>query len=218
MTTILLVLALGLVTWSATLLAGRLPRAARLPLALGVMLGLTGYLLAGRPGVPGATVARAAPPGFGEALTDPRRGMARRFGPDAQWLGLSDGLLRNGNSLGAARLLEQGLRRNPRSVDLWVGYGNALLAHSGGVSTPASERAFATAAAIDPGHPAPPFFAGLAQAQGGERAAARRTWAALLARTPQGAPWRADLVAGLAELDRAPGAPEPPPTPAIEAR
>ena len=212
MTAIVTMLALGLIVWAVTLLAGRLPAAARLPLGIAIMLGLTGYLLVGQPGAAGVPVARAAPEGFGDALEDPRNGMADRFGDAAQWLGMSDGLLRNGNSLAAAQLLQQGLRRYPRNIDLWVGCGNALVAHSGGIMTPAAAMAFDKAADIDPAHPAPPFFAGLALAQGGDLAGARMIWQQLLDRSAPEAPWRADLEQRLAQMPQ-PTAPAPPTAP-----
>ena len=213
MTAIIAILALGLIVWAATLLTARLPVSARLPLGIAVMLGLTGYLLVGQPGAAGSPVARAAPTGFGEALEDPRNGMSDRFGDAAQWLGISDGMMRGGNTLAAAQILEQGLRRYPGNVDLWVGFGNALVAHSGGIMTPAAAMAFDRAADIDPGHPAPPFFAGLALAQGGDLAGARVIWQQLLDRSPPDAPWRADLESRLAQMPPMP-APSPAPAPA----
>lgn len=212
MTAIITILALGLIVWAATLLAGRLPAGSRLPLGIAIMLGLTGYLLVGQPGAAGVPVARAAPEGFGDALEDPRNGMTDRFGDAAQWLGMSDGLLRNGNSLAAAQLLQQGLRRYPRNIDLWVGFGNALVAHGGGIMTPAAAMAFDKAADIDPAHPAPPFFAGLALAQGGDLAGARMIWQQLLDRSAPDAPWRADLEQRLAQMPQ-PAAPAAPAAP-----
>jgi cytochrome c-type biogenesis protein CcmH len=200
MTAILAILALGLIVWALTLLAARLPVSARLPLGIAVMLGLTGYLLVGQPGAPGVPVASAPPAGFGDVLEDPRNGMSDRFGDAAQWLGISDGMMRGGNTLAAAQILEQGLRRYPRNIDLWVGYGNALVAHSGGIMTPAAAMAFDRAADIDPGHPAPPFFAGLALAQGGDRSSNCCQMTRAPARSPPDAPWRADLEGRLAQM------------------
>ncbi|MFM6854254.1 MAG: tetratricopeptide repeat protein [Sphingopyxis sp.] len=206
MMAIIMMLALGATIWSATILLGRLPRIAHLPLAAAIMLGLTGYMIAGRPGMPGHDVAGPDRSGFGEVIRDPRMGMAQRFGPAAQWLGLSDGLMRAGNSAMAAEALQQGLRVHPRNVDLWVGFGNALVAHAGGVITPPAAIAFAKARRIDPAHPAPLFFAGLAMAQAGDVAGARAQWQELLARSPAEAPWRPMLLAQLAQIDAAAGA------------
>lgn len=206
MTTIALVLLLGAVTWLALQFGGRLGAAARAPLAAAIMLGLAGYVLAGSPGVAGAPVVSPEPEGFGEELGDPRGLLSGGTVDAAQWLGMADGLMRGGRTASAARLLQEGLRRHPEDIDLWVGFGNALVAHSGGMMTPASAMAFDRAAAIDPTHPAPPFFAGLALAQGNDLEGARVVWQQLLDRTPPDAPWREDLTMRLSQL--------PPPAPA----
>lgn len=192
---------------------GKLPAAARPLAGAAVMLGLAGYALQGSPSLPGKPVAAVEDDsGFGDVLTDPRQGMADRFGPAAQWLGMSDGFARTGKTELAAQTLEKGLEKYPDNVDLWVGLGNALVAHGGGVMSPASALAFDEAARRDPTHPAPPFFAGLALAQGGDLKGAEAVWGELLSRSPADAPWRPDLEMRLAQLRQALGAP-----PAIEA-
>lgn len=207
MSALLIILSLGLLTGVAIIFGGRIPPGGRVPVAVAIMFGLTGYLLAGRPGIPSAPVAVPELQGFGEPLRDPRAGMADRFGPASQWLGMSDGLMRAGRTQLAAEALQQGLRVHPRNVDLWVGFGNALIAHSGGIMTPAAAMAFDKAADIDPTHPGPPFFAGLALAQSGDVEGARAIWGELLERSPANAPWRADLAERLAAMP--PPAPEP---------
>ncbi|MGQ2930769.1 MAG: tetratricopeptide repeat protein [Sphingopyxis sp.] len=202
-------------TIGAMLWLGKLPPAARPLAGAAVMLGLAGYALQGSPALPGKPVAAAADDsGFGQAQTDPRQGMADRFGPAAQWLGMSDGFARTGRTQLAAQTLEKGLEKYPDNVDLWVGLGNALVAHGGGVMSPASALAFDEAARRDPTHPAPPFFAGLALAQGGDLKGAEAVWGELLRRSPADAPWRPDLEMRLAQLRQAMGPQLPPETPA----
>ncbi len=213
MTTILVILLFGLIVWALVAFGGRLPASARMPLGAAIMLGLTGYLLVGRPGIPGAPQTTPPPEGFGEELTDPRGGMTDRFGPAAQWLAFSDGLIRTHRTEDAAHVLERAIQRYPGNVDLWVAYGNALVAHSGGIMTPAAAMAFDRAAAINPTHPAPPFFAGLALATSGDVEGARAVWQRLLASAPADAPWRADLEARLSQLPPAPSqTPSSPPS------
>lgn len=203
----------ALLTIAAIVWLGKLPVAARPLAGAAVMLGLAGYALQGSPSLPGKPVAVAAEPeGFGDVLTDQRQGMADRFGPAAQWLGLSDGFARTGKTELAAQTLEKGLEKYPDNVDLWVGLGNALTAHGGGMMSPAAALAFDEAARRDPSHPAPPFFAGLALAQGGDLKGAEAVWSQLLARSPADAPWRPDLEMRLAQLRQALG-PQPPPAP-----
>lgn len=220
MTMILAILLLGAFVWAAIAFGGRISPSARVPLGAALMLGLAGYLLVGQPGVADAPQARPEPDGFGQALTDPRQGMTDRFGPAAQWLSLSDSLIRSRRTYEGSGVLANAIARYPGNIDLWVGYGNALVAHGGGMMTPAAAMAFDKAAAIDPSHPAPPFFAGLSLAQGGDIEGARVVWSELLRRSPANAPWRRDLTERLAQLPPAPPAPTtaggtmPPATPA----
>lgn len=192
---------------------GRLPAAARPIAGAAIMLGLAGYALQGSPSLAGKPVAAPnEPEDFGEAITDRQQGMADRFGPAAQWIAMSDGFARTGKTALAAQTLEKGLTKYPDNVDLWVGLGNALVAHGGGVMSPAAALAFDEAARRDPSHPAPPFFAGLALAQGGDLKGAEAVWSQLLARSPADAPWRRDLEMRLEQLRDAlgPSAPSEP--------
>ena len=193
---------------------GKLPAVSRPLAGAAIMLGLAGYALQGSPSLAGKPVAKEPEPdGFGEVITDRQQGMADRFGPAAQWIGMSDGFMRTGKTQLAAQALEKGLQKYPDNVDLWVGLGNALVAHGGGVMSPASALAFDEAAKRDPTHPAPPFFAGLAMAQGGDLKGAETVWSQLLARSPADAPWRSDLEARLAQLRQAMGPALPPDVP-----
>lgn len=207
------ILLAAIVTGAGLFWLGKLPAASRPLAGAAIMLGLTGYALQGSPSLAGKPVASAAEPeGFGEAITDRQQGMADRFGPAAQWIGMSDGFMRTGKTQLAAQTLEKGLQTHPENVDLWVGLGNALVAHGGGVMSPAAALAFDEAAKRDPTHPAPPFFAGLALAQGGDLKGANAVWSQLLARSPADAPWRPDLEMRLAQLREALGPQSPPET------
>lgn len=214
---LLWILAVGVLVWAAMTYGGRMPASARTPVAAAIMFGLTGYVLFGVPGAAGAPVARPNATDsaeFGQPITDPRQGMTERFGPASQWLALSDGLVRTGRTQSAISAIEQGLRTNQGNIDLWIGMGNALVAHGGGVMTPAAALAFDKAADIDPSHPGPPFFAGLSLAQGGDLAGARIVWQELLDRSPADAPWREDLTERLSQL---PPSPEQAPATASDA-
>ena len=201
----------AIVTVGGMLWLGRISAPARPLAGAAVMLGLTGYALQGSPSLPGHPVAKAAEPdGFGEAITDRQQGMADRFGPAAQWIGMSDGFMRTGKTGLAAQALEKGLEKYPDNVDLWVGLGNALVAHGGGMMSPAAALAFDEAARRDPAHPAPPFFAGLAMAQSGDLKGAATVWGQLLDRSPADAPWRPDLEMRLSQLRQAMGPEQPP--------
>lgn len=195
------VIAAALMIW-----LGKVPSASRPLLGAAVMLGLAGYALHGKPSLPGKPVVVAKEQeGFGEELKDRQRGMADRFGPASMWISMSDGFMRTGKTELAAQTLQKALLKYPDNVDLWVGLGNALVAHGGGMMSPASALAFEQAAKREPNHPAPPFFAGLAMAQSGDFAGADRIWSALLQRSPENAPWAEDLRMRLAQLHQAMG-------------
>ena len=197
----LVIFALVLLVGAALWKWGKLPRSAFEPVAAALLLGLAGYALQGRPGTPGKSVApRAEAVPIDEKQVETRAQMGQRFGTAAQWLTAADGAMRAGVPQAAVTYIRSGLKENPRDPDLWVGLGNALIVHNGGMVSPAATYAFQKAADIAPNHPGPPFFMGLAFAQSGQFAQAKAVWSQLLARAPADAPWRADLESRLAQL------------------
>ena len=98
------------------------------------------------------------------------------------WLNMAESFQRRGDHLSAAQLLQNAVGRNPRDVALWIGLGNALVQHGGGMMSPAAQLAFQRAAQIAPDHPAPLFFYAEALAQSGNYDEAERIWRELAAR------------------------------------
>lgn len=187
---------LGLMLW-----LGRIPAATGTIVAAALMFGLAGYALTGAPGQPGTMVARAVnDAGFGNVIEANKGEMRERFGEAGQWLAMADAMARRGKTELAVKAVQGGLLQYPDNVDLWVALGNALVAHGGNQMTPAAALAFDEAAKRAPDHPAPPFFAGLALAQGGDLVGAESVWADLLQRSGADAPWRGDLEARLGQL------------------
>ena len=180
----------------------KLPRAGWELTGAALLVGIAGYALQGHPSMAGAPKApvenkRAAD----EALIKQRQEMGSAFAKGQSWLILSDGLARQGQFGAAAEILRKGAQQFPDDADIWVSMGNALVGHSDGLITPSAQYAFQKAATIAPDHPGPPFFMGLALAQSGRLADARSIWAELLARSPDDAPWRADLADRVARID-----------------
>jgi len=116
---------------------------------------------------------------------------------------MADGFQRRGDTQSAAELLQGAVQRTPNNPDLWVGLGNALVVHGGGMMSPAAQLAFNRAARLAPDHPGPRFFYGLALAQGGNYAEAERIWRALLATAPPGAEYRRIVEERLQALEQA---------------
>ncbi|MBA3897558.1 MAG: cytochrome C biogenesis protein [Sphingomonadaceae bacterium] len=197
----LVLLAFAAIAFAALWRWGRLPRFGLELTAAALCVAVAGYAWLGSPGIPAHPVeSREAMGAVDPQLIATRKSMMGQFGTDAQWLDFADTLGKLGQSRAAVTAMRSGIRDDPRSADLWVGLGNALVAHADGLVTPAAEFAFQRAAHLSPEHPGPPFFFGLALAQNGRTAEAGEIWRALLARTPANAPWREDLLARLMSI------------------
>jgi cytochrome c-type biogenesis protein CcmH len=80
-------------------------------------------------------------------------------------------------------------------------YGETLVVASNGIVTEDARHQFEKALKADPRQTKALFFLGLAASQENDRKTARSYWQKLLAEAPADAPWRADLIARLAQLD-----------------
>jgi cytochrome c-type biogenesis protein CcmH/NrfG len=173
-----------------------------------IAFGCAGYALQGNPGLTGQprAAAQRSPP---LPLTGARHAMMGQFDAADGWLNLADALAARGNTGDAARLLQSQVARHPNDYKLWVGLGNALTDHARTI-TPAGRLAYARAAELAPGHPAPRFFLGLAEARSGNPEEAVRLWRDVLADAPADASWRPIVEDGLM-LFRGGAAVSPPP-------
>lgn len=180
---------------------GRLPRSSLEYLGAALLLGIAGYAWQGSPNLAGSpTPPKLSSEQPGKDFPKTPEGMIAQVGGDADVMAAAQNLHERGLDAYAIAIIRAGLNRHPKSADLWVGLGNALVVYGDGMISPAARLAFERAAAIDPNHPGPPYFLGLAYAQAGQMQQAEQTWAALLARAPASAPWRAEVEQRLAEL------------------
>jgi cytochrome c-type biogenesis protein CcmH len=168
--------------------------------AAALLVGASGYALQGSPDLPGA------PAQGGEArdvlpLTEARHAFFGRFTPAETWLVMSEALARDGNAVDSVGILQNAVRRYPGDPQLWIGLGNALVDHARGL-TPPAELAYKRAAEMAPGHPAAPFFYGLALARSGDRQGAVALWIQILQTAPKDAAWRPLVEQGVAALSR----------------
>lgn len=179
------------------------PRGTREAVAAALLLGLAGYLMQGRPGMPGTSKDSAEPISADPAaLVEARLKVSNRnIPPNNRWVVIADGLARNGRYADAAEVLRGAVEDDPRNSEAWLAMGNALMAHSQGMLTPAALYAYRSAAKADPDNPGPPFFLGMALLQAGRVTEARAMWADLLRRAPEKAPWRSPLALQLQRLD-----------------
>ena len=172
--------------------------------AAAILLALAGYAWQGRPELAGAPKPRPEHEEVPDSQFAQMRGdMLGRFDRAAQWLTMAEGFQRRGDTQTGVEIVEAGLRDSPNDPDLWVGLGNALVVHGGGMMNPAAQFAFQRAQQIAPQHPGPRFFYGLALAQGGHFDEAERIWRDLLAEAPAGAPYRAAIEERLQALQAA---------------
>jgi len=175
--------------------------------AAALLLGASGYALQGRPALDGAPApGRAAQQSL--SLTNARHAFFGNFTAAESWLRMSEALASRGNSADSVNILQNAVRRYPGDAQLWVGLGNALVDHAGGL-TPPADLAFQRAAAIAPGYPGPRFFYGLALVRSDDPARAIATWRTLLLDAPADAEWRPLVEQGIAVLDRPPSPRQP---------
>lgn len=156
--------------------------------------GVAGYAFAGRPGLP----ARPAPNVPLDASYTPEAEKARTalledLGDVGAWITLSNALIRQGRTELAVEAMEQAVTAIPGEVNLWVQLGVALVAHADGEVVPAARLAFDRASLLEPGHPAPRYFLGLAWLQSGRPKDALAVWYELKEMTPPDAPWATEL-------------------------
>ncbi len=184
-------------------LIGRLHRGLWGMAAAALLFAMAGYAWQGRPelrGDPRDPASLVRP--FDEDLAKLRNAFGGSYGKAAPWLTMSDGFARQGRTGEAANVLLSGLRAAPDDPDLWVGLGNALVAHGGGMVSPSADYSYRRAMRVAPDKSSSPYFYGLALAQSGRYADARTIWSALAARVPEKSPLHAELQANLDQLDR----------------
>ncbi|HEY0413547.1 MAG TPA: tetratricopeptide repeat protein [Allosphingosinicella sp.] len=182
----------------------RLERTGLQLLGAALLLALAGYAWQGHPDLAGSPKRAAEQQAVPEsAFAAMRRDLLGQFDTADHWLTMADSYSRQGDTEGAAQLIAAALRAHPNNPTLWIGYGNALVVHAGGMMTPAAELAFRRAGALAPNHPAPQFFYGLALAQGGRLDEAEAIWRRILAGAPPSARWRAQVERQIALVERA---------------
>jgi len=163
-----------------------------------LLFGSAGYALQGRPELRGSP-AVVVPGRDYVSLAAARHAFFGNFTAEESWLRMSEALDASGDSESAVGILKNAVGRYPRSPQLWIGLGNALVDHAHGL-TPPAELAYRRAAGLAPDQPAAPFFYGLALARSGDRDGAVALWRNILAKAPPNASWRPLVEQGVAAL------------------
>lgn len=202
MTGLIIAGALAILTGVAIMVAARLPLSQSAPLATALLLGLAGYAWQGSPGQAGNSVESGAQRiEFDEELAKKRNEIGERITGATRWMVISDGLARQGNTAQAANVLLSGLREFPEDPNIWVGLGNALMAHGNRVLSPAADYSYRQALRYQPEGVSPNYFYGLALAESGDFAKSRAVWSGLADRLPEDNEMRPELIRNIALLD-----------------
>lgn len=182
---------------------GRLPKGGIELVGAALLLAVAGYAWQGSPALPGKPTPAPAAAKMPESdLAAQQRMMSSKISSAANVMVAAEGLQAQGLNLYAIAIIKSALEKSPNNAELWVGLGNALLIHDGGVMSPAAQLALQRAERISPDHPGPPFFMGLAYAQAGQFDRAESVWRQLLDRSPPDAPWRPEVEGRLVELEQ----------------
>lgn len=197
------VLALAFAAFALAAFLLRLPREGFAVFGAALLFGLAGYALQGSPGQPAAPTERVAGAAEGgEEMVEARRALFDPVRAKPNYLTVSDGFARNERFAEAAGALRRGLADNPRHLEGWLALAMALVGHADGQVTPAAAYAYGKAREIDPESPAPDYFLGFSYLRSGQVRAARETWAGLVERSPEDAPWVPELTRRIEQLDR----------------
>jgi cytochrome c-type biogenesis protein CcmH len=117
---------------------------------------------------------------------------------------LAQAYLLTGRAGDAVNAAAMAVRLLGNRADTLTVYGETLVVAANGIVTQDARNQFAKALAVDPHQPKALFFLGLAAQQENDRTTARKYWQQLMAEAPPDAPWRSDLTARLAQLDKGP--------------
>lgn len=110
------------------------------------------------------------------------------------WSALANARFDQGQFSAAAESYQKATSLSPRSAGLWSAYGESLVMASTRDPMPAAAAAaFEKAITLDPKEPRARYFMAVKKDLSGDHQGAINDWFALLADTPAGAPWEADL-------------------------
>lgn len=119
-----------------------------------------------------------------------------RDNPDSadSWSALGAARFDQGEFAAAAESYQKAASLSPNSAGLWSALGEAMVMASERDPMPAkAAEAFEKALALDAKEPRARYFMAVKKDLSGDHQGAINDWFALLADTPQGAPWEADL-------------------------
>ncbi|RYY24176.1 MAG: cytochrome c biogenesis factor-like protein [Sphingomonadales bacterium] len=197
---------LGAVALAAVimLVLTRFPKRLWTVAATGLTLGAAGYAWQGSPTLAGSPVSAEKRKGeVDPSLVALREAIFGKFGTTVYTYGTAaESMVREGRLDLATMVWLSAVRKYPEDYTLWTGLGLALAEQDGNQLSPAAKLAFDRALALNPIHPGPPFFLGLALVREGKFAEARPYWAKAVDLAPEKISYRDELRVRLFLLDR----------------
>jgi len=144
----------------------------------------------------GGTAQQGAP--ATEAALDPMTALERRTrdnpGDSAAWRALGSARFDAGQFAEAAQAYERASQLAPELAVVWSSLGEArVMASKSDPMPPSALEAFRKAVSLDPKDPRARYFLAVNRDLAGDHQGAIADWLTLLADTPHGAPWEADL-------------------------
>lgn len=109
------------------------------------------------------------------------------------WRILAWSLFETGKFAESAQAYKRATQIDPAKAEYWSSLGEALVLAGKGDVPPDAKEAFARAYALDAKDPRARYFLAVAKDISGDHKGAIEDWLALLADTPSGAPWEADV-------------------------
>jgi cytochrome c-type biogenesis protein CcmH len=158
--------------------------------AIAIAAGASGYRLTGDTG--GESAGSAARPA--DPLAELERLAAAEPDNAGAWQELGFAYFELGRFADAARSYERATAADPENAVLWSSLGEAMvMASERDPMPPQARQAFRKAIALDRAEPRARYFMAVEKDLAGDHEGAIAEWLALLADTPPGAPWEADL-------------------------
>ena len=150
-----------------------------------------------------ATLAEKAPQGDVGAMISGLEAKLKAKPNDADgWRTLGWAFFETGKFAESASAYARATQINPGKAEYWSSLGEARVMAGSGNVPPEAKLAFEKAVALDPRDPRARYFLGVARDMSGDHKGAIDDWLALLADTPQGAPWEADVRRLIADIGR----------------
>lgn len=172
------------------------------------------YLEHGAPWIAdGTRTAQPAQPTYDDLIAELERRLQAAPEDGRGWVLLARGYARQGRLADALAAQERAMALaadDEQAAEIAAGFGQILVEEASGTVTPEARAAFAEATKRNSKQMQARYFTGLAKVQAGDTPGGLADWQALVADSPEDAPWRAGLQAQITQLEAELAAPRDP--------